>query len=122
MTTSKFTLAVTLDAANRKKDRSISLRFTSNTELTTDEYMVIDRLAQHSGWLIYSDNEVQAHEVPDVPADEAFGKMSDSQYQRWILKKTYERITTDLTWAEWYHEQEAKINGKLLERLQELEG
>lgn len=116
-----FQLETTFDTATRKKDKSLSFRFTTNKEISTEEYMKIDQLVQQSGWLVFSPNEVQASEVPEMPADEAYGKMSDSQYQRWLLKKTFEHIATDLTWAEWYHQQESVINGRLLERLQELE-
>jgi hypothetical protein len=48
----KFQVPVTFDSANRKKDKSVGLRFTTNLEIPTDEYMVLDRLLQHSGWLI----------------------------------------------------------------------
>src|SRR5215208_520430 len=94
----RFQLPVTFDAANRKKDKSVTLRFTTNLELSTEEYMVLDRLIQHSGWLVYADNEIQPSDVPDVPADEAFGKMTPSQETRWLLKKLWEQNSELLDW------------------------
>lgn len=46
---------VTFDSANRKKDRSISLRFTTNTEQSTDEFMEMDKLINSSGVLVFSE-------------------------------------------------------------------
>jgi hypothetical protein len=113
----KFQVPVTFDAANRKKDKSVSLRFTTNLELPTDEYMLLDRLIQHSGWLVYSDNEIQPSEVPDVSADEAYGKMSPSQETRWLLKKLYEQHPRDIEWPDWYRDRMHKINAQIREQL-----
>jgi len=114
-------VSATFDSANRKRDRSVSMRFTTTLEISNDDYMQMDKLVQQSGWVLFKPNEIQASEVPDIPADEAYGKMSDSQYQRWILKKIYEKTNTDLEWPDWYHQQEARINGHLLDKLKQLE-
>ena len=114
-------LACTFDSATRRKDKSLRLVFSTNLEITTTDYMELDKLVQQSGWVLFKSDEIQASEVPSVPADEAYGKMSDSQYQRWILKKIYEKSSTDLEWPDWYHQQEAKINNRLLDKLKEME-
>lgn len=65
-------IPVTLDNATRKKDRSVSFRFTSNLELPTDEYMEVDKLMQRAGWLLFAENELEAADVPkeDAAGDE----------------------------------------------------
>lgn len=109
----KFQLPVTLDSATRKRDKSLSIRFSSNLEVSTEDYMVIDKVMQHTGWLVFADNEVQAQEVPEIPADEAYGKMSPSQETRWLLKKLHEQQDSDMEWPDYYRYQMSKINDKL---------
>jgi hypothetical protein len=62
---------VTLDAANRRKDRSVSLRFSSTQELGTADFAELDRLTPSSGWLLFAQNEFDEGDVPheDAPDD-----------------------------------------------------
>jgi hypothetical protein len=116
----KFLVPVTFDSANRKRDKSVGLRFTTNKELSTDEYMVLDRLIMHSGWLVYSDNEIQPGEVPDVPADEALGKMTPSQELRWLLRKLWEQEGSDMEWPDYYRYQVGRFAADVRVRLNNL--
>ena len=67
----RVTLPVTLDAANRKKDRSVSLRFTTNLEVDTPDYMKLDQLAGQSGWVLFAPNTLDITDIPegDAPSD-----------------------------------------------------
>ena len=46
---------VTLDRSNRKKDRSVSITFTTNLEQSTQDFMEIDELDGANGILYFSD-------------------------------------------------------------------
>ncbi len=65
---------VTFDKANRKKDRSVSLGFTSNLEINTEDFMQMDRLVLANGWLIFAENEIDVDVVPPEPAGVKEGK------------------------------------------------
>jgi hypothetical protein len=64
-------IPVTLDSANRRKDRSVSLRFSSTLELGTADFAELDRLTPSSGWLLFSQNEFDEGDIPpdDAPDD-----------------------------------------------------
>jgi hypothetical protein len=112
-----FQIPVTFDSANRRRDKSVRLAFTTNLEIPTDEYMIMDGLIQNTGWLVWSSNELQPSDIPDVPADEAFGKFTPSQETRWLLKKLYEQHPQDVEWADYYRSRMAAINNELKARL-----
>lgn len=65
-----FTLPCTLDSAARRKDRSIGLRFTSNTEVVTADFAELDGFYGESGWLLFSSDELTE---ADIPKEEAPG-------------------------------------------------
>ena len=48
--------AVTFDRANRKKDKSVSLTFITQTEQTSEEFMQMDSLLSDSGALFFKSN------------------------------------------------------------------
>jgi hypothetical protein len=58
-------IPVTLDSANRRKDRSVSLRFSSTLELGTADFAELDRLTPSTGWLLFSQNEFDEADVPN---------------------------------------------------------
>src|SRR5215212_4063505 len=60
-------IPVTLDSANRRKDRSVSLRFSSTQELGTADFAELDRLTPSIGWLLFAQNEF---DEGDRPADD----------------------------------------------------
>lgn len=64
-------LPVTLDSAVRKKDRSVSLRFTTLFEVNHEDFGIIDNYHQTSGHLLFKANKFEADEVPtdDVSTD-----------------------------------------------------
>lgn len=47
---------VTLDRASRKKDKSVSLTFITQTEQTSEQFMEIDSLLNDSGTLFFKSN------------------------------------------------------------------
>ena len=58
---------VTLDRSNRKKDRSVSITFTTNLEQSTEDFMEIDRLNGAMGVLHFSDRgELTQSEIDEI--------------------------------------------------------
>lgn len=76
----------TLDAANRRKDRSITVRFTSMREMTTDEFAALDRLNGQAGWCLFKANELTDEEVPKDQAED--GRKTTSQ-RLWAVLFVY---------------------------------
>lgn len=76
-------LPVTLDGATRRKDRSVSLRFTTLFEVSHEDMGVIDTFHQDAGYLLFKANKFTDSEVPedDAPTD----LKSPSQRLRSIL-------------------------------------
>lgn len=57
----------TLEAATRKKDRSVSLRFVTSFEVSNNDFAVTDTLHGASGWLLFCEEELTEQHVPDEP-------------------------------------------------------
>lgn len=57
---------VTLDRSNRKKDRSVSITFTTNLEQSTQDFMEIDELDGASGIIYFSDRGKLTKEEIDM--------------------------------------------------------
>ena len=53
---SNLLIQVTLDRANRKKDKSVSLTFITQLEQSSEEFMKIDSLLNDSGVLYFKSN------------------------------------------------------------------
>lgn len=47
----------TFDAASRRKDKTVGMRFTSNYEVTNEDFAEMDRLMGNTGWVLFSPNE-----------------------------------------------------------------
>ena len=57
---------VTLDAATRKKDRSVNLRFITNLEQTSEQFIEMDSLINQSGILYFSPKGTLTQEEIDA--------------------------------------------------------
>ena len=55
----------------RKADGSVKLEATTNYEVSTDDYMLMDTYRQKQGWLLFKENEFDDSDVPDdsAPSD-----------------------------------------------------
>jgi hypothetical protein len=65
-------IPVTLDSANRRKDKSVRLSFSSTFEMNTPDFAELDLLMGDQGWLLFKSNtNFETHEIPkeDAPAD-----------------------------------------------------
>ena len=64
---SNLLIQVTLDRANRKKDKAVSLTFVTQLEQTSEEFMKVDSLLGDSGVLYFKSNgNLTAEEVKEL--------------------------------------------------------
>lgn len=68
------TIPCTFDTANRKKDKSVRLAFTTNLEISTPDFAEMDLLVGSEGWLLWKSNEVDISEIPEEDAPSREGK------------------------------------------------
>ncbi len=64
----KFQVPVTFDRASRRKDRTVSLTYTTNMEISPQDYMEMDKTIMLSGWLLFSSDEIQEADIPETRA------------------------------------------------------
>ena len=79
---------VTFESANRKKDRSVSIRFTTDLEQSTDDFMEIDKMLNSRGILYYSDRGELTQEEIDTLDKSTIENVGLSQSQK-IRRKIY---------------------------------
>lgn len=96
---------VTFDTANRKKDRSIRCSFTTNLELSTDEYAELDKLVLSSGWLLFAPTEIDETNVPPEPAGLKEGKPKIQRLRgvAWFLyQKSDQSLPFEVYWDSFF--------------------
>ena len=79
---------VSFESANRKKDRSVSIRFTTDLEQSTDDFMEIDKMLNSRGILYYSDRGELTQEEIDTLDKSTVENVGLSQSQK-IRRKIY---------------------------------
>lgn len=97
---------VTFDRYARKKDRSLTLAFTTNVEMSNNELAIIDDLWQTEGHLLFKKNQFSDSEIPEVnvpskqksPSQE----LKSSLYARWATLRERGDERADLEWDEYY--------------------
>ena len=110
---------VTLEAANRKKDRSVSLRFTTDLEQSTDQFMEMDSLVNSRGILYFSQKgELTQAEIDaiDNTEIELEGK-TKSQRLRSVMYVYAKQ--NDLDFNDFYAGQMEKIIQKYKDKLED---
>lgn len=111
-------IPVTWDAANRKKDRSVGLRFTSNLEISNTDFATMDNLVNQSGWLLFSgDTEIDMKNVPRESAPVDIGQKKPSQRLRAVLYRIWEQKTDQSEPFETHYY--VRIMEKIIERYKE---
>lgn len=120
----KFTVPVTFDSANRRKDRSIRMSFSSMYEMNTEDFMEIDRQLQQSGWLVFSSKPVNEVDVPDEDFDTDISKSQSTQIRDslWVLFKAKGNKTEDKeNWNIFYRKYMQTFKGRILEEVHKIE-
>lgn len=114
-------IEATLDSANRKKDRSVTLRFTTNFEVTNEDFARMDTFVNHAGWLLFSENEQSMMDIPEQSAADKLAGKSPSQRLYNVMFVAWNELTDKSTPFEYWRltQMESLINqykAKLPER------
>ena len=115
----KLLTTVTLDRLNRKKDRSISITFITQTEKTSEELMEMDKLLNDSGVLYFKSNgQLTKEEIKELDnvEIEVEGK-SKSQRLRSVLFILWQQEGEKGTFNDFYAERMEKLITQIKDRL-----
>lgn len=108
----KLIHAAILDGYQRRKDKSVSLRFVTQ-ELTTNEVAEIDRCLDTFGVLYYrGDGQLNKEEVAELDAIELDlydEPKTQSQRLRNVLYKVHQQTGAKEDWKEFYKVETEKI-------------
>jgi len=119
-----ITIPCTLDRYNRKKDRSVTLSFTSLLEISNEDFSVIDTFHQQSGNLLFRRNAFTKEDIPqeDVETDVAKSQSTQLRDALWILYKARGNSAANKdNWNIFYRRQMQLFNNKALEEVHKLE-
>jgi hypothetical protein len=72
----KFTLPVTVGRIAMKVDRSVTITATTAQEISDAEFAVIHLAFQRTGWLLFSETNVDESEVPAEDVDKEIKSQS----------------------------------------------
>lgn len=115
---------VTLDGVSRKKDRSVSLKFTTLFEVPNDDFAVMDQFHQEAGHLLFRKNAFTEEEIPneDVETDVAQSQSVQIRNVLWVLYKARGNNPGDKQkWNEFYRRQMQVFKARILEEVHALE-
>lgn len=90
MNTDSIQIPVSLDSANRRKDKSVRLSFTSTFEMDTPDFAAIDEHIGEVGWVMfranksYEDSEAPKEDAPDT-GKKASQRLRSVIYRCWEL-------------------------------------
>lgn len=117
---SKITLPAIISAPKFRKDKSVSISFSSR-ELRPDEMLQILTLAETEGWLLFSQNEIQESEIPQANAE--LETKSQAERTRAVLYKLYLQETKKQnfvgSWESFYKDKTEKVIEKYKSLLDE---
>lgn len=119
-----ITLPVTLDGYNRKKDRSVSLKFTTLFEVSSEDLSVVDEFHQEAGHLLFKRNAFTSEDIPkeDVEADVAKSQSTQIRDALWVLYKAKGGKGEDKeAWNMFYRKQMQTFKSRILEEVHNLE-
>lgn len=119
-----ITIPCTLDGYNRKKDRSVSLKFTSLLEISNEDFSVIDTFHQQSGNLLFRRNAFTNEDIPqeDVETDIAKSQATQVRDALWVLFKAKGGDGSDKDgWNVFYRKQQQVYKARILEEVHRLE-
>ena len=120
----KFQVPVSFDSANRRKDRSIRLTFSSMFEMTTDDYMELDKQLGQSGWLVFSPQSITDEDIPDEDIETDIAKSQSTQIRDslWVLYRARGHDGADKEkWNIFYRKQMQIFKARILEEVHKLD-
>lgn len=115
---------VTLDRYSRKKDRSVTLSFTTLFEVSNDDLAVIDSYHQDSGHLLFRKNAFANEDIPqeDVETDVAKSQSTQVRDALWVLFKARGGNPANKDdWNVFYRKQMQVFKARILDEVHSLE-
>lgn len=109
-----ITVPATFDAASRKKDKSVSLRFTTNLEISNQDFAEMDLYVGQAGWATFSPNEISLADLPKEDAPDQ--SKSKATRLRNVLYVRWETLTDKKVPFDIFYDTNME---KLIERLKE---
>jgi len=119
-----ITIPCTLDRYNRKKDRSVTLSFTSLLEISNEDFSVIDTYHQQSGNLLFKRNAFTNEDIPeeDVETDIAKSQSTQTRDALWVLYRARGGNGADKdNWNIFYRKQMQLFKARILEEVRLIE-
>jgi hypothetical protein len=100
----KILRTVTLDSATRRKDKSVAIKFTTNTEQSSEQFMELDQVLNTSGVLYFKSHGSLTQEEVDALDDvdiELEGK-TKSQRLRNVLYVLHKETNSQQDFKDFY--------------------
>jgi len=119
-----ITIPCTLDRYNRKKDRSVTMSFTSLLEISNEDFSVIDTFHQQSGNLLFRRNAFTNEDIPQEDIETDISKSQSTQLRDalWILYKAKGKNTADKdAWNIFYRFNMRLFKAKILDEVHKIE-
>lgn len=103
-------IEATLDRANRKKDRSVTMGLTTNFEVSNEDFARMDTFVGHAGWFMFKDNPIEVIEIPKGEA--ATDEKADYDWLKKILYAYWKQMTDESVPFEIYKAQQISKIGE----------
>ena len=100
------------------------MSFSSMFEMSTEDYMEIDKLLQQSGWVMFSPQAISEEDIPDEDIETDIAKSQSTQIRDalWVFYKAKGGKTEDKeAWNVFYRKQMQTFKGRILEEVHKLE-
>lgn len=118
MTKQIITLPATLEGVTRRKDRSVSLRFSSLFETTNEDFSKLDGMFQASGYLLFSDEQIGLNDIPDEEIKDTDLKSPSSRLRDVLFVLHKQRGGNSADFRQFYESQMEKVIEAIKERLE----
>jgi hypothetical protein len=97
-------LEVILKGATRKADDSVTVKFETTTEMSTEQFTEIDGFRKQTGHLVFKKDAIKGSEIPKGDTDEQgqtpSQELRSALYSVWKAKTDRNMITED--WESYY--------------------
>ncbi len=124
MSGSIIQVPATLERICRKKDRSVTLSFTTLYEVTNEDFAIMDSFYQDAGHLMFKKNAFTHEDIPteDVETDVAKSQSTQVRDALWVLYRARGGKTADKdAWNVFYRKQMQTFKARVLDEVHKLE-
>lgn len=86
-----FQIPAIIKTVQTLSDKGLKMTVYTTRELNPEEELMVLRLKQQEGWMVFSPAEVQASDIPEEPVGEFKGDKSPAQRYRGVLFRLWEQ-------------------------------